>query len=407
MPTMSGSEYTGFEWVKSTEALVIAGLAASLGLSISLYNIIKHIIHYTLPEQQLHIIRIIFIVPLYCVVSFFSMTFSDQALYFETIRDMYEALVIYCFLILVLGYVGGEANCISLISLKPPLKHPFPLCCLPPIQLNVKFLRFCKQSCIQFIIVKPIMGILNIVMLTLGNYYAMSYQIFNKTVYNIAYTLALYGLLLFYLACKSDIRAYSPVRKFFAVKIVIFATYWQGLVVSFAPGLDPHTSELWNDFILCIEMSIFAIIHVYSFPWWEFRTGMPSSRELVAQNAKKVLSFKDVVRDVYHNVAPAYQTYVLQSNDGTVKQYKTKTYMIGNLNDPKVHNKFMPNFKGLRKKYNNGKNDNDVIFTHKGNLRHNKYMVHTDDSHDYDDSRFDVTETEIDYDEQVVNNEKK
>ena len=115
----------------------------------------------------------------------------------------------------------------------------------------------------------------------------------------------------------------------------------------------------------------------------------------MAQNAKKVLSFKDVVRDVYHNVAPAYQTYVLQTDDGTVKQYKTKTYMVGNLNDPKVHNKFMPDMNGLRKKYgDNGKFERG--FGHKKN-----YIQHTDE---YDDSQYgpEATETEIDYDPRMV-----
>eukprot|EP01084_Bolivina_argentea_P171630 297359_1 len=101
----------------------------------------------------------------------------------------------------------------------------------------------------------------------------------------------------------------------------------------------------------------------------------------MSQNAKKVLSFKDVVRDVYHNIAPAYQTYVLQTDDGTTKEYKTKTYMVGNLDDPSVHNKFMPNLTALRKKYGNGRKQ--VQFNKK-----NKYMLHTDD---FEDSHFDVT----------------
>mmetsp|Transcript_72966 Transcript_72966/g.116377 ORF Transcript_72966/g.116377 Transcript_72966/m.116377 type:complete len:528 (+) Transcript_72966:3-1586(+) len=390
---------TGQNWVKSETAIIVAGIGSTIGLFIAGYNIVKHITYYTLPEQQLHIVRVLFIVPLYALVSFLSMLFTELALYFESVRDIYEAFVIYCFLILILGYVGGEANCVALISLKPDLKHPFPLCCLPRMSLNVRFLRFCKQSVIQFIMVKPIMAVLNIIMLATNNVNSVGYRIFSSAVYNICYTLALYGLLLFYLACKEDIRAYSPVRKFFAVKIVIFATYWQSLLVSVAPGLDKETADLWNDFILCVEMSVFACIHLYSFPWWEFRTGMPSSSELVAQNAKKVLSFKDVVRDVYHNVAPTYQTYVLQSQDGTVKEYKTKTYMVGNIDDPKVHNKFIPNFGGLREKY--GANKNGSKFE-KGFGQKKNYVAHTDE----EESAFgpEVTETEIDYDPRMIHN---
>ena len=115
----------------------------------------------------------------------------------------------------------------------------------------------------------------------------------------------------------------------------------------------------------------------------------------MAQNAKKVLSFKDVVRDVYHNIAPTYQTYVLQSNDGTVRQYKTKTYMVGNLNDPSHSSKFMPNLKGLARKYGGGDPNGQSQAVHR---------------EDYDDdSRFDATETEVtelEYDHRMIDDDQ-
>jgi hypothetical protein len=41
--------------------------------------------------------------------------------------------------------------------------------------------------------------------------------------------------------------------KFSAVKIVVFATYYQSLLVAVIPGMDElGSSERWNDFILCI-----------------------------------------------------------------------------------------------------------------------------------------------------------
>ena len=35
------------------------------------------------------------------------------------------------------------------------------------------------------------------------------------------------------------------------VKIVVFATYWQSVVVSVAPGMSKVEAEMWNNFILC------------------------------------------------------------------------------------------------------------------------------------------------------------
>jgi len=79
-------------------------------------------------------------------------------------------------------------------------------------------------------------------------------------------------------------------------------------------------------------MPIFAFIHLRSFPWWEFRHGISFNRsELsIAKNTLSLLSFRDVVRDVYHNIMPAYQTYVLQSGKEEEEKKKMQTMMMMN-----------------------------------------------------------------------------
>ncbi len=78
---------------------------------------------------------------------------------------------------------------------------------------------------------------------------------------NISYTVALYGLYLFYLGTKDEIYGYSPVKKFIAVKSVVFATYWQSLMVPLIFTNDKEHSDQYNDFILCCEMVLFARLH--------------------------------------------------------------------------------------------------------------------------------------------------
>jgi len=73
--------------------------------------------------------------------------------------------------------------------------------------------------------------------------------------------------------------------------------------------------------------------------------------------------------DVYHNIAPAYQTYALQTDDG-VKEYKTKTYMIGNLNHSSKSAKKYPK-NGKSKKYKK-ETENDSAYN-------------DDDDDEYDD----------------------
>ncbi len=62
--------------------------------------------------------------------------------------------------------------------------------------------------------------------------------------YNSSYSVALYGLLMFYKACGPLLTPFRPVQKFLAVKGVIFATYWQSVVVHFIPGVGGVDSSV-------------------------------------------------------------------------------------------------------------------------------------------------------------------
>jgi len=301
----------------------IAGVCAVVSICVSCWNINKHLKYYTVPKLQIQIVRILLIVPIYALVSWLSMVFGHESRpYFETIRDIYEAIVIYCFLALILEYIGGELQCLTAISKKPSMKHPVPCCCLPRLALDVRFLRMCKQGCLQFIVSKPIMAVLSIIMLATDLYDSMGYTVFMLSVYNISYTIALYALLLFYLATADVITGFSPVRKFLAVKAVVFATYYQSLLFRCIPGYSEDEIAVLNDFILCLEMVPFAILHSRSFPWWEFQTNVhgfspevePEQIRGRMQNMSQVLGVRDIVRDAVHNFNPSYASYALSGD---------------------------------------------------------------------------------------------
>ena len=99
-------------------------------LGITCHQIFQHIRFYTTPKEQAWIIRVLFIVPIYSMCSWlrwlfdwrpfpklfdFSLfwfgTSDDYYVYFNAVRDCYEAFVIYSFLSLCYdGYLGGESN---------------------------------------------------------------------------------------------------------------------------------------------------------------------------------------------------------------------------------------------------------------------------------------------------------
>jgi hypothetical protein len=184
-------------------------------------------------------------------------------------------------------------------------------------------MRKCKQGTLQFTVVKPIFAVSNLAMLSVGRFDDPMYQTILFTVYNISYTVALYSLLLFYFATREHpgLVGRRPVLKFLSVKMVIFATYYQTLLVGIAPGIPKDTLGLFNNFILCCEMVIFAILHRSAFHWAEFSqvvgTGGKNGRDDAMNNARDVISISDVASDAYHNFNRKYGSHVLldTSND--------------------------------------------------------------------------------------------
>jgi len=57
---------------------------------------------------------------------------------------------------------------------EPALRHPCPLCCLPPMPRDGTFLRRCKRGVLQFVILKPVTAALSAVMLSAGLYVAVA-----------------------------------------------------------------------------------------------------------------------------------------------------------------------------------------------------------------------------------------
>ena len=245
---------------------------------------------YNNPAEQRWIVRILFIVPVYAFQSWISLLFfshDNLYVYFNAVRDCYEAFVIYNFLCLCYEYLGGEGNIMSEIRGKP-IKGDWatgPLC--RGQSYNIGFLRFCKQGTLQFCIIKSIMAFI-VIILQLSNLYhdgnwslADGY-IYTMLIYNFSVSVALYALFLFYFATKDLLRPYEPVLKFCTIKSVIFLSYWQGFLLAVlekAGTIEPILSDDgttktrsgtvsagYQNFLICIEMFFAAIALRYAFP---------------------------------------------------------------------------------------------------------------------------------------------
>lgn len=309
-------------------------------IALATFHIYRHLLNYTEPTYQRYIVRIIFMVPVYALMSFLSLVLPDSSIYFNSIREVYEAWVIYNFLSLCLAWVGGPGAVVLSLSgrvLKP--SWYLMTCCLPPVPLDGRFIRRCKQGCLQFVILKPILVAVTLVLYAKGKYKDGNFSpkqsyLYLTIIYTVSYTMALYALALFYVACKDLLQPFNPVPKFIIIKSVVFLTYWQGVLVFLAAktGLIKNAEEAaeFQNFIICVEMLIAAVGHLYAFPYKEYAgANIGASRGLTGSLAH-ALKLNDFYHDTVHQFAPTYHDYVLYNhNEGDEgrRKYRSRTFV--------------------------------------------------------------------------------
>ena len=90
-------------------------------------------------------------------------------------------------------------------------------------------------------------------------------------------SIAMYCIIQFYLQMKFDLAEHRPLLKVVAIKLVIFLSFWQTLLISFltSSGAIKASSSIGTPdikvgipaMLLCIEMAIFSVFHLWAFPW--------------------------------------------------------------------------------------------------------------------------------------------
>eukprot|EP00929_Paragymnodinium_shiwhaense_P056868 TRINITY_DN28470_c0_g1_i1.p1 TRINITY_DN28470_c0_g1~~TRINITY_DN28470_c0_g1_i1.p1 ORF type:complete len:537 (+),score=96.92 TRINITY_DN28470_c0_g1_i1:125-1735(+) len=243
-------------------------------------NAYRHLLSYSRPDLQPHVLRIIVVGPIYALSGALCLSSAGACFFVRTVRDIWEAVVIYSFLTLIVEYMGGEHLCLHSISQREEaVPHMFPLnFCFPPIPTS-SMIRIPKIGALQFVIAKPIVAVVSIIAYMADVYETPYYQWSLFFVYNVSYSIALYALYLIY-GSTHDHQALNgkrPLLKFLSVKMIIFLTYFQAYLLPVAPL--PGEPSHWEDLILALEMVIFGLLMNAAFSWREFHSGLRSGTD--------------------------------------------------------------------------------------------------------------------------------
>ncbi|XP_001963021.3 transmembrane protein 184C isoform X2 [Drosophila ananassae] len=280
----------GFQ--RNDQLILIGGLFVLSAVPVSIWHIIQHVIHFTKPILQKHIIRILWMVPIYALNAWIGLFFPKHSIYVDSLRECYEAYVIYNFMVYLLNYLNLNMDLEATMEYKPQVPHFFPLCCMRPWIMGREFIHNCKHGILQYTVVRPITTFISVICELCGVYgegefagnVAFPYIV---VVNNISQFVAMYCLVLFYRANKEDLKPMKPIPKFLCIKAVVFFSFFQGVLLNvlvyyniikdiFGSDVgDTNLASLLQNFLICIEMFIAAVAHIYSFPHHPFHINSP------------------------------------------------------------------------------------------------------------------------------------
>ena len=272
-------------------AWAVGAMACAVAVPLSLHDMLMNALHYSAPTLQRHVLRILGMVPIYALESWFALRFTRQALLFETLREAYEALVLYSFYKLLLAFLGEREVLIARMRERGATRRRallFPLCCCS-WDAPAVFLFRVSAGVLQYVIVRLVMTIVTLALAQTGRYGDGDFSpargyFWCVGIITCSQFYALYCLALFYFVLHAELEPLRPVLKFLVVKSIIFVTWWQQVVIALLVAygvIEARDSGSLNfdaadvakglqDLLICLEMVVLAVLMHFAFHYTEW-----------------------------------------------------------------------------------------------------------------------------------------
>jgi hypothetical protein len=366
-----GASNSASIWLLSIEWFSI--LATALAVLNSIILVGQHAVANKHPLLQKYTLRILLMVPVYSLVSCLSLWLhgNERVLHLcDVIRMLMESLAIFSFLQYILVAVGGakvlaaKFDGPAVPQASPPededvergsrnmptpvisnpkreVKHfPGLDCFLPRWKSARRMIRWCVRGTLSYVVVGFTIAIIKLIclLITVANgekgtdgttghgWNSLGHVLFvtGEWLITIAQCVALTALATLAVNMMEDLKHIRPEAKFLSVKMVVFFTFWQGLLLQFLArqgclrALVDLEHNWWDqktvatgfqNLLTCIEMLIVSIAHFWIWPSYDYLTILahlhvePESLEIMPEEISRPRPTQMPKRDVVTSLA--------------------------------------------------------------------------------------------------------
>ncbi|KAI0111875.1 DUF300-domain-containing protein [Daldinia grandis] len=277
-------------------ALIVSGGATIVAYIVSFYLMWQHALNYTKPREQRHIIRILFMIPVYATSAFLCIWYYWHAVYFQVISDCYEAFAIASFFALMCHYVAPDLHEQKdfFRNMQPIQEWVWPITWFAKCSGGEKgpwrtpksgltWFNIVWIGIYHYCFIRVAMTITAVVTQYFERYCESSNSpvfahIWVIAIECIAVTIAMFCLIQFYIQLREPLSEHRPFLKVLAIKLVIFLSFWQTIAISLGTStlhiVNPNAILAYPDLkvgipslMLCVEMALFSVLHIWAFPY--------------------------------------------------------------------------------------------------------------------------------------------
>ncbi|KAF9443865.1 DUF300-domain-containing protein [Macrolepiota fuliginosa MF-IS2] len=279
----------GIHWTPHRIGWAIAGGCAALTVIVSLFSVLSHCRNYTNPPQQRQILRILYMPPVYAVISFASYRFFRNYTYYSFIQIGTRLLFYVPSSLLLIEYVAATAidkSAERALERKDKRPLPLPFCCWRYRPTKAYFMYTVKWSVLQYVIIRPAASIAGIICEKLGvlchqeGFSPRWANVYIESINFVSISIALYGLLVFYGLTAEELKGRRPMSKFLAIKLIVMFTFYQSFVFSALENRVIKATQYWtttnisnglNALAICIEMVFFSLFMMWAYTSSEYQ----------------------------------------------------------------------------------------------------------------------------------------
>lgn len=273
---------------RHTIAITTAGLAVAFSVPLSAWDVNKHVQEFVSPLQR-HYVRILLMVPVYAVESWLALTFKDQRVYLELLREAYEAWVIYTIHKLFIEFLGERVGVELSLSrhardagnVDERVPFLFPFCRLRGWRRREEFQFRTNALVFQYVFLRSVLAVAELISEAKGTLCVGSIDFghclfpWATLILTCSQCAAMYGLIFFYSELSAELAPIRALSKLLVVKAVVFFSFWQGAAVNLCEWMGYFretefysSSEInggFQNFLICWEMVLAAIAHHFVF----------------------------------------------------------------------------------------------------------------------------------------------